>query len=101
MIRAVRSFISTWMPFFASVEERDHPELKGKPVIIGHDPRLSGGRGVVSTCNYEARKYGVHSAMSSKEAYERCPQAVFIPGNYEKYQLSVSKSEKFLNAIQI
>lgn len=68
--------------FFASVEERDHPELKGKPVIIGHDPRLSGGRGVVSTCNYEARKYGVHSAMSSKEAYERCPQAVFIPGNY-------------------
>ena len=72
--------------FFASVEERDHPELKGKPVIIGHDPRLSGGRGVVSTCNYEARKYGVHSAMSSKEAYERCPQAVFIPGNYEKYQ---------------
>lgn len=72
--------------FFASVEERDHPELKGKPVVIGHDPRLSGGRGVVSTCNYEARKYGVHSAMSSKEAYERCPQAVFIPGNYEKYQ---------------
>ena len=72
--------------FFAAIEERDNPSLKGKPVIIGSDPRLTGGRGVVSTCNYEARKYGVHSAMSSKEAYERCPQAIFIPGNYEKYQ---------------
>lgn len=72
--------------FFAAVEERDNPSLKGKPVIIGHDPRLTGGRGVVSTCNYEARKFGVHSAMSSKEAYDRCPQAVFISGNYEKYQ---------------
>lgn len=72
--------------FFASVEERDNPDLKGKPVIIGSDPRQTGGRGVVSTCNYEARKFGVHSAMSSKEAYERCPQAVFISGNYQKYR---------------
>ena len=72
--------------FFAAIEVRDNPSLKGKPVIIGSDPRLSGGRGVVSTCSYEARMFGVHSAMSSKEAYERCPQAVFISGNYEKYQ---------------
>ena len=72
--------------FFAAIEVRDNPELKGKPVIIGADPRLSGGRGVVSTCNYEARAFGIHSAMSSKEAYERCPQAVFISGNYDKYQ---------------
>lgn len=72
--------------FFASVEERDNPDLKGKSVIIGSDPRKTGGRGVVSTCNYEARKFGVHSAMSSKEAYERCPQAVFISGNYQKYR---------------
>lgn len=72
--------------FFASVEERDNPDLKGKPVIIGSDPRKTGGRGVVSTCNYEVRKFGVHSAMSSKEAYERCPQAVFISGNYQKYR---------------
>ena len=72
--------------FFASVEERDNPKLKGHAVIIGSDPRLTGGRGVVSTCNYEARKFGVHSAMSSKEAYERCPQGIFISGNYEKYQ---------------
>lgn len=72
--------------FFAAIEERDNPKLKGYPVIIGSDPRLTGGRGVVSTCNYEARKFGVHSAMSSKEAYERCPQGIFISGNYEKYQ---------------
>ncbi|WP_159560241.1 DNA polymerase IV [Streptococcus halichoeri] len=72
--------------FFASVEERDQPALKGHPLIIGRDPRESGGRGVVSTCNYEARKYGIHSAMSSKEAFERCPQATFISGNYDKYR---------------
>ena len=72
--------------FFAAVEIRDNPKLKGKPVIIGSDPRKTGGRGVVSTCSYEARAFGIHSAMSSKEAYERCPQAVFISGNYEKYK---------------
>ena len=72
--------------FFAAVEERDNPSLKGKPVVIGQDPRQSGGRGVVSTCNYEARKYGIHSAMSSKEALELCPKAIFISGNYEKYR---------------
>ena len=68
--------------FFAAVEIRDNPKLKGKPVIIGSDPRKTGGRGVVSTCSYEARAFGIHSAMSSKEAYERCPQAIFISGNY-------------------
>lgn len=72
--------------FFAAIEVRDNPSLRGKPVIIGSDPRLTGGRGVVSTCNYEARAFGVRSAMSSKEAYERCPQGIFISGNYEKYQ---------------
>ena len=71
--------------FFAAVEIRDNPKLKGKPVVIGSDPRKTGGRGVVSTCSYEARAFGIHSAMSFKEAYERCPQAVFISGNYEKY----------------
>lgn len=72
--------------FFAAIEQRDNPALKGKPVIIARDPRQSGGRGVVSTCSYEARKFGIHSAMSAKEAYERCPQGIFISGNYEKYQ---------------
>ena len=86
MISVGKSSILTWTPFFAQVEMRDDPSLKDKPVIIGHDPRKTGGRGVVSTCNYEARKYGVHSAMSSKEAYERCPNAIFISGNYSHYR---------------
>lgn len=72
--------------FFAAVEVRDNPKLKGKPVVIAKDPRETGGRGVVSTCSYEAREFGIHSAMSSKEAYERCPQAIFISGNYSKYK---------------
>ncbi len=71
--------------FFAAIEQRDNPTLKGKPVIIARDPRQSGGRGVVSTCSYEAREFGIHSAMSAKEAYERCPQGIFISGNYDKY----------------
>lgn len=69
--------------FYAAIEERDNPELRGKPVIVGAPP---GTRGVVSTCNYEARKYGVHSAMSSKEAYRRCPHAVFVSSHFEKYR---------------
>ncbi|WEV44947.1 DNA polymerase IV [Streptococcaceae bacterium ESL0687] len=72
--------------FYASVEERDDPSLIGKPLVIARNPLESGGRGVVSTCNYEARKYGIHSAMSAKEAYELCPQAKFLPGNYSKYR---------------
>ena len=72
--------------FFASVEIRDNPDLAGKPVVIGSNPLETGGRGVVSTCSYEARKFGIHSAMSSKEAYDLCPQAIFISGNYDKYQ---------------
>ena len=69
--------------FFASVEIRDNPKLKNRPVIIGAKPHE---RGVVSTCNYIARKYGVHSAMNIKEAYRLCPQAVFMHGDYEKYR---------------
>lgn len=72
--------------FFAAIEQRDNPKLRGKPVIIAKDPRLTGGRGVVSTASYEARAFGVRSAMSAKEAYERCPQGIFISGNYELYQ---------------
>jgi len=68
--------------FFAAIEERDNPELKGKPVIVGSPPNV---RGVVSTCNYEARKYGVRSAMSSTEAYRRCPNGIFIPPHFQKY----------------
>ncbi len=69
--------------FFAAIEERDNPELRGKPVIVGCAPNT---RGVVSTCNYLARTYGVHSAMSSTEAYRRCPHAVFVKSNFKKYE---------------
>ena len=72
--------------FFASIEERDNPELIGKPVVIARNPLETGGRGVVSTANYIARTYGIHSAMSAKEAYELCPKAIFISGNYEHYK---------------
>lgn len=68
--------------FFAAIEERDNPSLRGKPVIVGSPPD---SRGVVSTCNYEARKYGIHSAMSSAEAYRRCPHAIFVESHFAKY----------------
>lgn len=61
--------------FFAAVEQRNNPELKGKPVVVGGRPD---SRGVVSTCSYEARVFGIHSAMPTSEAYRRCPHAVFI-----------------------
>lgn len=69
--------------FFAAVEQRDHPELRGKPVIVGAPPDQ---RGVVSTCSYEARVFGVHSAMPSREAFRRCPQGIFVTPNMERYE---------------
>ncbi|MBS7577530.1 MULTISPECIES: DNA polymerase IV [unclassified Enterococcus] len=72
--------------FFASVEMRDNPDLKHKAVVIARHPKETGGRGVVSTANYKAREYGIHSAMSASEAYELCPNAVFIAGDYQKYR---------------
>ncbi len=71
--------------FFASVEQRDHPHLRGKPVVIGADPKGGRGRGVVSTCSYEARKFGIHSAMPVSKAYQLCPTAIFISPNSQKY----------------
>ena len=72
--------------FYASIEVRDQPQLKGKPVVIAKHPKLTSGRGIVSTCNYEARKFGIHSAMSAMEAYRLCPHAIFIQGNHAHYQ---------------
>lgn len=69
--------------FYASVEVRDDPSLAGKPLIIGALPTE---RGVVATCSYEARKYGVHSAMNIKEAYRRCPHGIYMHPNFEKYR---------------
>jgi DNA polymerase-4 len=68
--------------FYASVEQRDRPELRGQPVIVGADPR---GRGVVSACSYEARVFGVHSAMPISKAYRLCPHGVYLPVDMDKY----------------
>lgn len=71
--------------FYASVEIRDNPALEGLPVIIGADPKGGFGRGVVSTCSYKAREYGVHSAMPISQAYKLCPHARFVPPSMKKY----------------
>jgi len=81
--------------FYASVEQRDNPALRGKPVIVGGLPN---SRGVVATCSYEARKYGIHSAMPSALAKRKCPHAIFIKPNMEKYrQVSRQIMEIFLS----
>ncbi|RQD87521.1 DNA polymerase IV [Methanosalsum natronophilum] len=72
--------------FFASVESSKRPELKGLPLVIGSDPKSGSGRGVVSTCSYEARRFGIHSAMPISKAYRLCPDAVFLPVNSKLYK---------------
>ena len=83
--------------FFAQVEERENPQFKGKPVVVGADPKGGKGRGVVSTANYEARKYGIHSALPISKAFELCPKAIFLPVNIELYQ---KVSEKIMEIIK-
>lgn len=78
--------------FFAAVEQLDHPEWRGKPVIVGG----TGRRGVVSTASYEARVYGVHSAMPGFQAKKLCPHGIFVRGNMERYK---EVSEKVFNIL--
>ena len=68
--------------FYASVEEQDNPKLKGYPVIVGG----KSNQGVVTTANYEARKYGIHSAMPIFLAKKKCPHGIYVPGRMKRYQ---------------
>ena len=78
--------------FFAAVEQRDNPDLRGRPVIVGG---LS-GRGVVSTASYEARRFGVQSALPMAEARRRCPQGIYLSGDYSKYRQVASEIQHIL-----
>ena len=69
--------------FFVSVERILDPALNGKPVIVGADPEY--GRGVVAACSYEAREYGLHSAMPIKQAYKLCPNGIYLHGSHAEY----------------
>ena len=71
--------------FFPSVEVREHPELKGKPVIVGADPKEGKGRGVVSSASYEARKFGIRSAMPISRAWKLCPEGVYLRPHFDLY----------------
>ncbi len=68
--------------FYAAVEQREHPELRGKPIIVGGSPQE---RGVVATCSYEARKFGIHSAMATSSAIRLCPDAILVPPHFDLY----------------
>ncbi len=78
--------------FYAAVEMREHPELAGQPIAVGGGSH----RGVVTTCNYEARKFGIHSAMPGFQARERCPNLVFLPVRFDLYRAESAKIRRIL-----
>ena len=71
--------------FYASIEQLDHPEYKGRPVIVGADPKAGKGRGVVAACSYEARKFGIRSALPISRAWKLCPQGVYVRPRMNRY----------------
>ena len=83
--------------FFPSVEVREHPELRGKPVVVGADPKEGKGRGVVSSASYEARKFGIRSALPISKAWKLCPDAVYLRPHFDLY---VSTSNKLMNILK-
>jgi len=72
--------------FYASVEQRDEPRYRGRPVIVGADPKGGLGRGVVAACSYEARAFGVRSALPIRQAWKRCPEGIFLRPRMDRYQ---------------
>lgn len=82
--------------FFSSIEVVRHPELVGLPVVVGADPKEGAGRGVVSTCSYEAREYGIHSGMPISRAYRLCPDSKFLPVDMALYQAVSGRIMKIL-----
>lgn len=83
--------------FFASVEQyRNHPELAGRPVCVGHDPKGGKGRGVVRAASYEARAKGIHAGMPVSKAYRLCPDAAFVDGEFESYSVA---SDEFMDIL--
>lgn len=91
--------------FFAAVEERDHPDVAGMPIVVGADPKDGRGRGIVATANYEARKYGIHSAQPISKAWKACKKGekqggkrcIFFQGNHKKY---ARESQKIMEIIE-
>jgi len=84
--------------FFASVEQyRNHPELAGRPVCVGHDPKGGTGRGVVRAASYEARAKGIHAGMPVSQAYRLCPDAAFVDGEFESYGVA---SDEFMDVLR-
>lgn len=77
--------------FYAAIEEREHPEYRGNPVVVGADPKEGAGRGVVSTSNYEARKFGIKSGMPISRAWKLCPAAIYVRPNFKRYIATSSR----------
>jgi len=84
--------------FYSSVEQRENPSLIGKPVIVGADPKEGKGRGVVMGCSYEARKFGVHSALPISIAYRLCPNGVYLPPHFTLYEQASEQIIQLLRA---